>query len=524
MLYSLSKSVGTSLNLYQNCRAFLKTLAGRLDLDYTAVWLKHSLLTRSGDAVGARLVCSVPKISDLEERLDGDHPLIRELRGSNRFTLTSENPLFAETPVGKAQRSGVIVAFGLGNLGVLELFVSDPDKQPTEEQLEHLTPVIYNFTQSVGNCLAYDRIRVNENKYRSLFEESRDAVFISTPSGRFLDINPAGAQMLGYTIEEARLLNIGRQVYDNPKDRERYIKNMTQLGHVQAYEQVLKRKDGKLLYVLETSSVVHDETGEITAFRGIMRDVTEHRQMQQQLSQKQRMESLGLLAGGVAHDFNNLLTGMLGFTALIQSHIEGDETLKEYLSSVEESALKAHSLTKQLLSFVRGGDYDPRPLRLNALVLETTSLLRRLIGATIEIRCRLKDGLPSVDGDSNQLQQVIMNLCINARDAMPDGGQLTVTTELTPDGPPRLEEGSGVYDRPFILMTVADTGCGMDEETIQRIFEPFFTTKDEDKGTGLGLALVYGVVTHHGGGVSVESALGKGSTFKVYLPVSGKAV
>ena len=377
------------------------------------------------------------------------------------------------------------------------------------------------FTQSLGNCLAYERIRVGESKYKSLFEESRDAVFISTPAGRFLDINEAGAQMLGYTMREIRGLDITKQVHVNPEDRERYKSTIERIGHVQDFEQVLQCKNGKKVYVLESSSVVHDENGEIIAYRGIMRNVTEHRQLQQQLSRSQRMDSLGLLAGGVAHDFNNLLTGMLGFTALIQSHVENDKILSDYLSTVEESALRAMGLTKQLLGFARGGDYEPRPLHLNALVVETTDLLRRLFGGNIEFECHLKDGLPLIDGDPNQLQQVIMNLCINARDAMDGVGKIIVTTAITLDAPANVEHGSGVYDRPFIAMRVSDTGCGMTDDVIQRIFEPFYTTKEEGKGTGLGLALVYGVVTHHGGAVSVESTPGSGSVFSVQLPVSG---
>jgi nitrogen-specific signal transduction histidine kinase/ActR/RegA family two-component response regulator len=250
-------------------------------------------------------------------------------------------------------------------------------------------------------------------------------------------------------------------------------------------------------------------------------DISERKKLEAQFFQAQKMESIGTLAGGVAHDFNNLLGGILGYASFMKAKMEEDHPFFKYIDTIEKSATRAAQLTSQLLGLARDGRYDTRPLDLNEIVEETLGILGSTIDKSIEIKTDLLGHLPTVEADSGQLQQALLNLCVNARDAMTDGGELSVVTgiETITEGYAKVHEGA--KEGAYVTLSVTDTGMGMDEETLNRIFEPFFTTKEEGKGTGLGLAMVYGVVKNHDGFVYVRSEPGTGSTFKMHLPISG---
>ena len=521
-LYSITLSIGASLDLRQNCRHFVKALRSRRKADYAEIWVKRSLLTGSGDATGARLVYAshTPGPEGGGRQLQAGHPIVERLRMTDVFSLAPGEPDY-QGVVSNMQGSGAVTVFALENIGVLAII--RPEREAMQGvALNQLRQVVQKFTRSVADCLAYERLVVSESKYRALFEESRDAVFISTPEGRFLSVNPAGARMLGYSVDELRRLNIGRDIFEDINQWEVYRTTMATVGHVKDHELVLRRKNGERLIVQETSNRVRDDRGAIVAYRGIMRDVTEQRRLQEQLAAAQKLESLGQLAGGIAHDFNNLLTGILGYTSLLETKLDGDPKLSRYLGHVSRTARRAQELTSQLLGFARRGRYEPRVLRLEDIALETVGLLKRVLPKTVTLNTELGPRLPNVEADASQLQQVIMNLCLNARDAMPSGGHLTLRTDRAErvdiEAPREIVRATG----PFVRLTVEDTGIGMDEETAGRVFEPFFTTKPKGRGTGLGLALVYGVTKNHGGFVSCHSQLGVGTTFRVYLPASGK--
>ena len=265
-----------------------------------------------------------------------------------------------------------------------------------------------------------------------------------------------------------------------------------------------------------------DQNGAVTGVIEYVRDISERKLLEERFIQAQKMESIGLLAGGIAHDFNNILGGILGYASWMKTNIGPDHPFFRPVDTIEKSANRAAELTAQLLAFARGGKYDIRPSSLNNVISESLRILTGTLDKSIAIETSLNDSLPTVEIDVGQIQQVLMNLCVNARDAMPAGGRLTIQSSVA-----RLSE-SDARSQPeakpgwFAVLSVSDTGVGMDETVRQRIFEPFFTTKEKGKGTGLGLSMVYGVEKNHGGFVNDYSEAGEGSTFKVYLPLSGK--
>jgi PAS domain S-box-containing protein len=355
-----------------------------------------------------------------------------------------------------------------------------------------------------------------------LFEESKDVVFISTPEGKFLDINPAGVDLFGYCSKEELLkVSIAKDVYFSPENREIYQRRLEQNGFVKDYEIDMKRKDGEKLVVLVTSTAVRDEKGAVVAYRGMIRDVTEHKKLEQQLLHAQKMEAVGQLAGGVAHDFNNILTVTIGCGNLLKMKMEEDDPLRTYVDQILTSSERAASLTQSLLAFSRKQILNPQPVKLNKIIKSVEKLLLRVIGEDIHIQLKtmVTDKDLTVMADSGQIEQVLMNLATNARDAMPKGGLLIIETELVKLSNEYIK--THVYGKPgiYALVSVTDTGLGMDEKTKGKIFEPFFTTKEVGKGTGLGLATVYGIIKQHSGYIDVYSELGKGTTFKIYLPV-----
>jgi len=366
-------------------------------------------------------------------------------------------------------------------------------------------------------------LRESEEKYRTLFEESKDVIFISTPEGTCKDINRAGVELLGYTTkEEAMKIRIPDDLYVNKADRERVLDGLTEYGYLKDFELLIKRQDGKALTVLVTSNLARNDAGEITEIRSIVKDLTERRNMEIQLAQFQKMESLGILAGGVAHDFNNLLTGIIGNVSYLKTRLNDQKEFADDINGIEESAKHAAALTSQLLAFARGGKYHIDTLNINDIVAGTVKIISKTFSKNISIDTCLDKDAKLVEADSLQMSQVVMNLCVNARDAMKKGGKLRISTENVSlayeDARKSIEAKPGSY----VCLTVSDSGTGMDKETSSRIFEPFFTTKGITGGTGLGLSVVYGIVRNHGGFIRVSSEAGKGSEFKVYFPASTK--
>ena len=363
-------------------------------------------------------------------------------------------------------------------------------------------------------------LRESEKKYRDLFEESKNAISIVDVTGLITDMNPAGAELLGYTREELLSMSFAHDFGIPPAVSEELLKTLTNSGFVKDFELELKRKDGKKVVVHFSATVTRDLSGDITGYRGIAHDITEHKRLERQLIQAQKMESIGILAGGVAHDFNNILTAISGYGETIRDNIAADdELLRDSVEQVLRAANRAAELTRSLLAFSRKQLIHPKRVEIGTIIRNTSNLIRRLIGEDIELSTSFFDRKLPVMADIGQIEHVLMNLAANARDAMPHGGWLHISTRQV-----IVNEGSEErYDlaKPgkYVRISVTDTGVGIDRKYLGRIFEPFFTTKEVGKGTGLGLAMAYGAIKQHDGSILVKSKPGNGTTFSIYLPV-----
>jgi PAS domain S-box-containing protein len=369
-------------------------------------------------------------------------------------------------------------------------------------------------------------LRESEQKYRTLFEESMDGIFVSTPEGRILDMNNAGVGIFGASsLEELKAADVGRDLYTNPQDREAFRQAMEGRGYIKDYGLKLRRLDGEIIDALVTATAIRSESGEIVSYRGILRDVTAQKKLELQLHHAQKMEAVGQLTGGIAHDFNNILTAIIGFGYLLRLKMERDDPRRTYAEQILATAEKAANLTQSLLAFSRKQVTVRQPLGVNAVIQRMRELLTKIMDEDVELVMTLAPGELTVMADGGQIEQVIMNLAANARDAMPNGGLLSISTGAVDlDAAFILAHGFGRKGR-HALVTVSDTGTGMDENTVKRVFEPFFTTKEVGKGTGLGLSIVYGIVKQHDGFITVYSEPGQGTTVKIYLPLfTGAAV
>lgn len=362
-------------------------------------------------------------------------------------------------------------------------------------------------------------VRQSEGKYRELFEESQDAVYMTTTDGHLIDINPSGVRMFGF-VSRSQMIACGpvTQYYQDESQRRHLHNLLSARGFVDNMELLLRRRDGSPLVARASVMALRSSDGQVLQFRGVLRDVTQQKHLEEEIRQAQKMESIGQLAGGVAHDFNNLLGGVLGYATFMKSKLPADHAFRPYLETIERSAQRAADLTSKLLAFARGGQYDVRAVNLNAVIRETVGILDRSIDKSIVVETALDPNLSAVDGDAGQLQQVMMNLCLNARDAMPSGGTLEIRTSSATWSSEDVRRHAGAEPGHHVVVSVEDTGTGMDAATRQKIFEPFFTTKGKGKGTGLGLSMVYGIVRNHRGHISVESEPGRGTTFTIAFP------
>jgi len=371
---------------------------------------------------------------------------------------------------------------------------------------------------------ALEALRQSEARYRGLVEHLMYGIFwAEEPSGRLLDVNPALVKMLGYeSAGELLQVRFTKALYCDPVAHDSVVADYMQNGRASTTVE-WRRKDGKIITVHMIGRKTMSPDGKSECAEVMVEDITERKTLEKQLVQAQKFEAIGQLAGGVAHDFNNMIGAILGWADLGIEETELGSRLHRHFQKVRQQGKRAASLTRQLLAFARRQILEPRNVDLNQTAIETLSLLEKVIGSNIEIKADLAPDVALVRADPTQIEQVLMNLCINARDAMPAGGCLMIeTTNVHLDErfcalQPLARPGS------HVMLSVSDTGTGMDAATLDRIFEPFFTTKELGKGTGLGLATVYGIVRQHGGFLHVQSEPEAGSTFRAYFPVSTEA-
>jgi PAS domain S-box-containing protein len=370
---------------------------------------------------------------------------------------------------------------------------------------------------------AEEELRCSEVNFRSLVHDAPFGILRVTLEGRILQANPALVNMLGYESEEELCkLNMEHDVYHDPRQRQSLIDEHSQKDDFHNLEVQWKRKDGNIITALLNGRRVAGPDHAQTYYEEFAEDITQRRILERQLFQSQKMEAIGRLAGGIAHDFNNLLGVVLGHTEILEEFAGRDRRLQRSVEAIQSATQRAAALTTQLLAFSRKQMVEPRILDLNVAVREIEKLLRRVIGEDIELIIRVQPGAGTIQIDPGQLDQILMNLVVNARDAMPNGGKLIVETSSVALDDSYVGQHLGAAAGPFVLLSISDTGCGMDQETLSHIFEPFFTTKEKGKGTGLGLSTVYGIVKQCGGYIMAYSESGRGTTFKVYFPrVSG---
>lgn len=372
-----------------------------------------------------------------------------------------------------------------------------------------------------------EALRESEARYRRLAENAEDLIYRYefTPKQGFSYISPSVTKIIGYTPEE---------LYTNPEFGLKlvypedlplinaYFENGTRFSELLTTRWL--RKDGSIVWIEQKIVPIYDEQGKLVAIEGIARDVTERKRMEEALRlqeealrQAQKMEALGQLASGIAHDFNNILGIIMGNASLLRMGKLPYDKAQHSLEVIEKTTQRGADLVKQLLTLARKSEPVVAPININELVNETIKMLRETFPKTIEIRNLIKLSLPFVLADATQLQQVLMNLCVNARDAMPRGGVLEIGAERL-KGETVRRSHPGAERAEYVVLFVKDTGVGIPKENLQRIFDPFFTTKERGKGTGLGLATVHSIIHNHGGFIDVSSEVGKGTTFTIYLP------
>jgi two-component system cell cycle sensor histidine kinase/response regulator CckA len=372
-------------------------------------------------------------------------------------------------------------------------------------------------------------LRDAEAKFRTLVEQLPAITYIAEggTAGRWTYVSPQILSLLGFSVAEwmSDPGSWAKQLH--PDDRERVLAEVV-LCRDQARpfrsEYRMFARDGRELWFLNEAAAMKGPASEPDVFQGVMYDITERKQLEEQLRQAQRMESIGRLAGGVAHDFNNLLMVIQGHSEVIEQRLDPGEPLRKNTEAIRKAAEKAASLTRQLLAFSRMQMIEPKVLDLNVVLADMGKMLPRLIGEDIELSIRPSVSLGRVKADQSQIEQIILNLAVNARDAMPEGGRLTIETSDVELDDNYSSRHAGVRPGNYVMLAVSDTGVGMDSQTQAHVFEPFFTTKELGKGTGLGLATVYGVVKQSRGWIWVYSELGRGTTFKIYLPRVSEAV
>jgi two-component system, cell cycle sensor histidine kinase and response regulator CckA len=371
--------------------------------------------------------------------------------------------------------------------------------------------------------LQIHRFRVHlvaqEELFRLIGENAADMIAVVTVQGERLYNSPSYEKLLGYTPEELEKTSAYEQIHpDDQKEVKRAADEAKNTGIGRLVEYRVRHKSGEWRVVESTASAVRNSNGDVEKLIIVNRDITERRHMEQQLLLSQRLEAVGKLSGGIAHDFNNILGVIIGYSEALQQKIAADDPMREAVDEIEKAGQRAAALTQQLLAFSRKQVLEPKILDLNSIVAEVEKMLRRLIGEDVDLEIISSPTLGSVKADRSQIEQVILNLAVNARDAMPQGGKLKIETmnaDLDEDDARRKRY---VVPGHYVMLQVSDTGTGMTAEVQSHIFEPFYTTKEQGKGTGLGLATVYGVIKQSGGYIWVESEIGKGSKFQVYLP------
>jgi PAS domain S-box-containing protein len=402
-------------------------------------------------------------------------------------------------------------------LGSFALYYTEP-RGPREPERRLVEIGARLAAIAIEHWRAEEALRTSQEKYRSFFEQDLAANYVAAPDGRLRACNRAFARMTGFPTPEAALPVNLWSYYPGPDARDAFLRALRGQGRLEDYPHELRTRDGAVLRVAENAVGRFDERGELVEIHGFVIDQTERRRTEEQQRQGQKMEAIGRLAGGVAHDFNNLLGVITGYSALLKKELEPSHPGLARIEQIRRAAERAMELTRQLLAFGRKQLMEPRVLDVGAVVADVERMLRRLIGENIHLVTAVPEGLGRVRADPGQIEQVLLNLAVNARDAMPQGGRLIIEASEIHLDDRFLRAHAGARRGPHVVVSVSDTGQGMSAEVLAHVFEPFFTTKELGQGTGLGLSIVDGIIRQSGGFIDAYSEPGHGSTFRVYLP------
>ncbi len=519
-------------------------------------------LTLDPQTVISKLVDAVLKQTGADEVSvllpvpDGDELYVAAVRGENRERLLGERVPLDKTISGWITRerrplilqgevndqrfrpvwphpeitSAISIPMQVANkvVGTLNINAVNRPRPFTLAQMKVLMILASTAAAALESASLYTQVRRAEENYRSIFENAVEGIFQSTPDRRVITANPSMARILGYDSPQELIASFnddGAELYVDPAAAEEVTRTLEAEGIVQGYEFEGYRKDGEKIWLSLNIRLIRDDNGNALFREGAIEDITEQKRadterhkLEEQLRHSQKMEAIGQLAGGVAHDFNNLLTAINGYSSLALQRANPDSRTKTYLEEIRKAGDRAANLTRQLLAFGRKQMLKPVAMNLNEVVFDMSKMLRRLIGEDIKFDAKLDPQLRKIKADPGQIEQVLVNLVVNSRDAMPQGGALTIETKNFEVDQEYTSKLLALPAGGYVMLAVSDTGCGMDIETKARIFEPFFTTKDKGRGTGLGLSTVYGIVKQSGGNIWVYSEPNRGTTVKVYLP------
>jgi two-component system, cell cycle sensor histidine kinase and response regulator CckA len=510
---TISEAVSNSVRPNVILKNALKTVVGLLDADYGWIYLNTGTELRLEYTEGAKVDIVKEYEKTLGREPDWSKQIVRweRLRQEGKSVPPSLKERGVQIWISQPLETSE------GFAGLLILAGKDLRKFD-DKQMNLLSIIVSQIDVALDNAHLFEKLNESKKLYADLYEHSPDMYHIIDRDGYIVSCNQTEEDVLGYSREELIGMHV-KSIYPESYHRkvDQRLKQIFSGGaNLTGVEEQIRKKDGSLLSVSLNTSLIYKNRNP-DRVRVVMRDVTETKMMQEKLLQIQRIDSLGNLAGGIAHDFNNILVSILSAASIMKRKMQREDPWFDYVEMIEAASRRGGALTRQLLTFARQSNVTFHPIDVNEVIRETVRLMERSLDKSIVLRTQLTEEFAVIEGDDRQLQQVLMNLLLNSRDAMPEGGIITLSTTMETLGGEEILSPLAT-DGKYVILTVEDTGIGMDGELMKKIFEPFFTTKEAGKGTGLGLSVVYGIVNKHKGFITVDSKEKEGATFKIFLP------